>query len=113
MVKRVDVLKRAREYFVGGCSHGLCYAIQTALSDYTHQVVIHLWKVFPLFTCETAYKYGFNPHYDTVNEKYSDCGFWWNLHDHHRLDFLEWLIEQYKDDEEDLLEMKLFNKNKQ
>ena len=87
-VTRVDVLKKAKEHQ----EFGLCYAIQEALDDY--DIIIRPEYIFSLFTRENALKFGAD----------KDCPYWWDpgVWNTGRMDFLNWLIEQYKNNKTDL-----------
>lgn len=109
-VKRTQVLERARDILNSGERFGLCYCIQCALYEYTKvnkiKVIISytdLKCIFPLFTCKTAHNNGFKPIHTL--EGYSDSGFWWKQYDPNRAAFLDWLIEQYKDDKTDVMKL--------
>ena len=121
MAKKIDVLLKAREILrEKNDRSGLCVCISEACWNLTgHMLMPYGFKKhFPQFTRRTAYEQGFRPLKAKIpGEKEftynTNLGFWWSVPNANRGLFLDWLIEQYKDDEEDLLEMKLFNKNKQ
>lgn len=96
-VRRVEILKRAKRYK----ESGLCYAILKAAGDYKVNVHIPLTISFPLFTYNNAFPFGAK----------IPCGYcmamnqyWWprGIWDSGREDFLNWLIEQYKNDKTNL-----------
>ena len=90
-VTRVDVLRKAKSYK----GPGLCLAIQQALLYYgLYPVRWSLSKTFPLFTRENAKRFGGDP----------SRLYWWPIDEWNtgRMDFLNWLIEQYKNDNTDL-----------
>ena len=89
MLKRVKKLKLA----------GLCYSINRALIDYgIYSCVLYntllITKCFPKFRREEALKFGANKEDD----------WWWesDVWNTGRMDFLNWLIDQYKDDKTNL-----------
>ena len=90
-VTRKEVLKRAKKLKRAG----LCFSIDEALRDYgidlSYAFVV---KYFPKFRREEALKFG-------AHELDS---WWWeqNVWDTGRMDFLNWLIDQYKDDKTNL-----------
>ena len=90
-VTRKEVLKRAKKLKRAG----LCFSIEEALRDYGIRVPYQLLTVyFPQFRREVALNFGANK---------SDAWWWeygvWNTG---RMDFLNWLIDQYKDDKTNL-----------
>lgn len=90
-VTKSEVLKRAKKYK----NLGLCYAIGEALRDYNIKYV-YISSIFPLFNIEEAKRFGVGC--------YNYGGFWWPVGNWEtgRMDFLNWLIEHYKEDNEDL-----------
>ena len=93
-VTRKEVLERAKKYK----NYGLCYAINRALIYYklTFSTDYDIIKsIFPLFKIDNAYRIAkANPFKD----------YWWPKGEWNtgRMDFLNWLIEQYKNDKTDL-----------
>lgn len=90
-VTRLMVLQKAKELKRAG----LCYSIRDALIYYS--LIPHAIDPtisFPLFTNTQALSFGARPH----------DGYWWepNVWNTGREAFLDWLIEQYKDDKTDL-----------
>lgn len=88
-VTRVEVLKHAKELQGTHQYSGLCWLLNKALEDYG------LWwadplTTFPEFKFENARHFG----------AYTEYGYWWEegRWDTGRLDFLNWLIQEYKDD---------------
>lgn len=88
-VTRKEVLKRAKKIK----KYGLCYSISHVLhaynipyGDYHHY--------FPMFVRMCALRFGADGFYE----------WWWkpNVWDTGRMAFLDWLIEEYKDDKTDL-----------
>lgn len=112
-VKRTQVLERARDILNSGKWFGLCHCIDNALYEYTKVNITYtdLKCIFPLFTCKTAHENGFKPM--RTLEGYSDCGFWWERDDPNRAAFLDWLIEQYKDDKTDVMKLRLVKDERQ
>ena len=87
MLKRAKKLKRA----------GLCSSIEEALRDYgVYSGVVHpcLVECFPKFRREDAINFG----------AHKLDSWWWDYNgwDTGRMDFLNWLIEEYKDDKTNL-----------
>ncbi len=86
-VTRVEVLEYAKE-LQSTCQYpGLCSLLNDALEHYNIRPVAP--TVFPKFTKDYARRFGASYH-----------GYWWEpcLWDTGRLDFLYWLINEYKDD---------------
>lgn len=100
-ITRVDVLEKAKSYRV----FGLCYAIRKSLIYYgifitgSYGDFGDLPKIFPKFTREYAMPFGAN----------EEKAYWWRFNDWEggRMDFLNWLIDEYKDDTEDLGKIEL------
>lgn len=94
-VTRKEVLKRAKKLK----GDGLCFSIDEALRDYGIYLsnALLMTKCFPKFRREEALKFGANK---------SD-GWWWehDVWDTGRMDFLNWLIDQYKDDKTNIRKM--------
>jgi len=98
-VCRVDVLKRVRNHH----DLGLCYSISDALLHFKlppyNGICDTVKYYFPLFTRKNASAF------DANGELYWwPCGEW--IPGKGRMAFLEWLIEQYKDDKTDLRTLK-------
>lgn len=100
-VHRVDVLKRVRTHH----DLGLCYSINDALLHFKvpsyngNGVCDNAKHYFPLFTRENATAF------NVTGELYWwPCGEW--IPGTGRMAFLDWLIEQYKDDKTDLKTLK-------
>lgn len=89
-VTRKEVLKRAKKIK----RSGICYSVISALRDYGVPCNHWLDEYFPKFTKENALQFGAD----------KDDNWWWtpNVWDTGRMDFLNWLIEEYKDDKTDL-----------
>jgi hypothetical protein len=90
-VTRKEVLERVKKIKI----RGLCHSISYVLNEYNILNDLHfLYIWFPKFVKENALQFG--------ADKYSD--WWWkcDVWDTGRMDFLNWLIEQYKDDKTDL-----------
>lgn len=90
-VTRKEVLKRAKNHKY----NGLCTSINIALMHYGISVKSeNMYRLFPVFNRANASRFGAN----------KDNGFWWpcNIWDTGREDFLDWLIDYYKDDKTDL-----------
>lgn len=101
-ITRLDILKKAKEIFLSDKNvRGLCNAIYTAFvvldvfnSPY-RLFNIKISDYIPLFTFENAKKFGADGR---------EYWYWWNPGewDNGRLDFLNWLIEQYQGDDTDI-----------
>ena len=94
-VTRKEVLERAKKLKKAG----LCFAIDEALRDYG--INLHhpfSTTYFPKFRKEMAFKFGAN----------KLDSWWWppRIWDTGRMDFINWLIDQYKDDKTDLRKLK-------
>ena len=89
-VTRKEVLERAKKFK----SHGLCHSIRYTLDRYNMSHIYRVDEYFPKFVKENALQFG--------ADKYSD--WWWknDVWDTGRMNFLDWLIEQYKDDKTNL-----------
>ena len=93
-IYRVDVLKLVKKNYRD--YSGLCYSIRISLyelSNYNIVPYVNLRYYFPLFRRDNAKMFGADGYV-----------FWWTANDWTtgRMDFLDWLIEQYKDDKTDL-----------
>ena len=86
-VTRVDVLEYATELQATRYYPGLCALLDDALEHYDIYSFVRV--IFPKFQEEYARHFGASYH-----------GYWWERFNWGtgRLDFLNWLIEQYKDD---------------
>lgn len=105
-VTRLQVLEKAKEYMlVPIYEYGICYALTKALVFYE---VIPEWAYFPhtflknyipLFTIRRATKFGAKSNIPN--------GYWWTpgYLGTGRIDFLNWLIEEYKDDDTNLMDI--------
>lgn len=90
-VTKKEVLKRAKN--TDRC--GLCFAIRDSLREYKLSHLCYRYEsIFPLF----------RPHYALYFGASKTMGYWWSAGewDSGRMDFLNWLIEQYKDDKTNL-----------
>ena len=90
-VTRKEVLKRAKKIKHGG----ICFSVIDVLEDYGLLNNYHyLTEYFPKFTKENALQFGAD----------KERNWWWkpDVWDTGRMDFLDWLIEEYKDDKTDL-----------
>lgn len=87
-VTRVEVLEHAKELQGTHQYQGLCFLIEDALSAYG--ICPFASIVFPKFSPKYARQFG----------AFCDYGYWWDRGewDTGRLDFLNWLINEYKDD---------------
>ena len=90
-VTRKEVLERAKKIK----KYGICYSITQALVGYDILFdcrFLNIW--FPKFVRDNALQFGANTY----------SKWWWepDVWDTGRMDFLDWLIEQYKDDKTDL-----------
>ena len=93
-ITRKEVLEYAKKHNRCG---GLCAAIHVALLHYGIAISTSaIDLLFPLFDVENAIQFG--------ADKYS--AYWWKMGiwNTGREDFLNWLIERYKDDTTDLKE---------
>lgn len=90
-VYRKDILEYALKY--NNKAKGVCFALWDSLSHYgmVHNITLYL----PLANLNYARRFGANVTYD---------GYWWPKGEWNtgRLDFLKWLLEQYKDDKTNL-----------
>ena len=90
-VTRKEVLKRAKKFK----GRSLCFSISHTLNEYDilHSFN-HLYALFPKFIKRNALPFGAN--------RFSE--WWWDefVWETGRMDFLDWLIEEYKDDKTDL-----------
>ena len=91
-VTRVEVLRYVKSHKIG---KGLCGNLLFVMkNEFSLDLPISI--TFPLFTNENAQKFGAKPvfRYNTYSE------YWWSMGEWNtgREDFLDWLIEQYKDD---------------
>lgn len=94
-VRRKSVLTLAKKIRTKHSNVGLCAAISSALTEYGIWKDRTLKEFFPEFTFENA------------KEKFKADGtkefFWWiDYNDPNRIEFLDWLIEQYKNDKTNL-----------
>lgn len=99
-IKRVDILRKAKSSTYR--KTGLCSAIRCALEYYglsSLSWIDDLSEVFPLFTRGNAKRFGA----DLI------LVYWWPIGEWNtgRMDFLNWLIEQYKDDNTDLRKLQI------
>ena len=95
-VYRKDILEYAKNMDKEGFS-GLCMLIDSSIFDFN---LLHKWKVvlFPLFKRGNALSFGAD----------KEWAYWWEEDDWSggRMQFLDWLIEQYKNNREDLRKYK-------
>ena len=99
-VTRGEVLRRVKSLKTGkGLCEGLLYVMGQEFD-----LDISISTAFPLFTNENARKFGAKP----VEEFMSRYEYWWKMEEWNtgREDFLDWLIEQYKDDTTNLRKLK-------
>jgi len=94
-VRRESVLTLTKKIRTEQSNIGLCSAISSALASYGIWRDRTLEEYFPEFTFENA------------REKFKADGtkefFWWiNYDDPNRMEFLDWLIKQYKNDNTNL-----------
>ena len=89
-VTRKEVLERAKKIR----KSGICSSLIFALEDYCIPCSLQLKMYFPQFVRMNALQFGADTSYE----------WWWepDVWDTGRMDFLDWLIEQYKDDKTDL-----------
>lgn len=104
-IYRKDALIWAKHYYANGDCAGLCYAIEDSISDLIH-VHNKPQHFIPLLNPNVARSFQNKHGVDTSTTRYNSGCFWWRprvweLNDG-RLGFLNWLIEQYKDDKTDL-----------
>ena len=112
-VYRKDVLEyvlKHHKYTLYGKNHGgLCISICNALQHYDinayfNDINAYLRKLktfIPLFTNKNAVLFRATHHNDSSFQYWWEEGVW----DTGRLDFLKWLIKQYKDDKTNLKEL--------
>ena len=92
-IYRVDVLEYARIVYANKVG-GLCTAIATS-ARILCGIIVHPNIVAPKFDRHYAEKYGFTEDYRKL------YAYWWPIRvwaKHGRLGFLNWLIEEYKND---------------
>lgn len=105
-VYRKDILEYALKHhkYIYGKNHGgLCISIIYALQHYGINAYPMKLKTFiPLFTNNNAILFKATNHND------ASMVYWWQegVWDTGRLDFLKWLLEQYKDDKTNLKKLK-------
>ena len=89
-VTRKEVLERAKKIK----NSGLCYSVINALYNYGLHSPHPLKNYFPKFMRENALQFGADKRGD----------WWWEpeIWNTGRMNFLDWLIEEYKDDKTDL-----------
>ena len=90
-MKTVDILLKAKEIYESGYYIGMCICIRHALEENISLCDFGIWVKtnVPLFSPIVA-KENFGAT--------KDYGYWWNEWDEYsRLDYFDWLIEQYKD----------------
>ena len=102
-IYRIQVLEWAKkDFMLNKYPTGLCKSIADALEYFNlcerNSLLIHkIPFFFPLFNFQNAKKLN--------NADGDEYGYWWKtLGKESRIKFIEWLIEQYKDDKEDLNE---------
>ena len=101
-ITRLQVLEKAKDLYVNDLCHnysGLCTLLKHSMMSlelYSYKIT---HRYFPLFTFENAKKFGADG---------DEYWYWWDSYnwDNGRLDFLNWLIEQYKGDDTNLFELK-------
>ena len=90
-MKTVDILRKAKEIYKQGCYIGMCTCIRHSLDEHINLRDFGIW-------IETDLKLFSNV---IAREKFgatSQFGYWWDEWDKDiRLDYFDWLIEQYKD----------------
>ena len=91
-VTRADLLRRAKKKVK--TRFGLYTIIQDTINEYGLHVSAK--KCFPKFTVENAEKFGAEKTFSWWDEEYWNTG---------RKEFLDWLIEQYKNDKENLRDL--------
>ena len=102
-MKRVTILRKVRKNIVNNKEHYLCIGLGSELANiidntYGPYAVMKdkIQDVFPLFNKETA-----KPFSDVGSKHWNVCISWfWSKSA--RLNYLDWLIEQYKDDNQDI-----------
>lgn len=99
-ITRVEVLRRVKSLKT---SKGLCEGLLYVMGQ-EFDLDISISTAFPLFTNENARKFGAKP----IEEFISRIEYWWEMGNWNtgREDFLDWLIEQYKDDTTNLRKLK-------
>ena len=90
-VTRYELLQYAKELQAAHAYRGLCHLLDDALMGYDIHP-LHLDELLPKYNIEYARCFG--AHYHLYH------GYWWERGrwDIGRLDFLNWLINEYKDD---------------
>ena len=101
-VTRYDILKCAKKRAIKypETYGGICNIItDTLLFDFGLSIECFLKDYFPKFTYENALKFGAIPEHEHM--------YWWKYKDWKgdRMKFLNWLIQEYKDDKTDLREL--------
>ena len=91
-MKTVDILRKAKAIYESGRYNGMCACIRHAVGDEITSYQFHDWseKNIPLFSFNVAAK------------RFGATGlpgfYWWSEWDEDsRIDYFDWLIEQYKD----------------
>lgn len=94
-VRRVEVLKKVKKNLEKKNYQGLCHALMDVFCDYNLNTGFDLAELFPGYTWMNAIKFGATKDY---------MPYWWEKYNWKtgRIDFLNWLIEQYKDDKTNL-----------
>ena len=102
-IYRKDIIEVALQDWDGMHKFGLCNALDHAMSKFDMPYVGHSGtkEFFPLFTLTNAVRFGAQPEFRM---------YWWPEGDwtKGRIEFLEWMKKQYKDDKTDL--RKLYHK---
>lgn len=85
----VDVIKKAKQYYISG--EGMCIAFLCSAQYFgikTQDKKQFVIKNIPIFNYYVAEKF--------FNAEYQNNGFWWDpKNDKIRIDYFDWLIEQY------------------
>ena len=91
-VYRKDILEYALKH---NHNLGVCLALYRSLLHYGF--IISIYKYLPLATFNNVKNFKAEPRHD---------GYWWPLGDwSNRIKYLEWLLEQYKNDKTNLKEL--------
>lgn len=89
VIEIVNVIKKAKDYYIEG--EGMCIAFLCAAQYFginTQNQKKWIIKNIPIFNYYVAEKF--------FNAEYQNNGFWWDpKNDKIRLDYFDWLIEQY------------------
>ena len=104
-IYRKDVLIWAKHYYANKYWEGLCEVIGNSINDLIH-VYNRPQHFIPLLNPKVVKVFHKKHGVDISATRYNDGYFWWQPRvwelDGGRLGFLNWMIEQYKDDKTNL-----------